>query len=412
MRPLIAGDQKARAIANIFTGCAIVLFAILIYQWSGLMAGLQRVMRVMLPFTVAIIVAFVLEPPLGALERLFHKLLDRGFKGGHAPRTLCRTLAAVIVYVLFIGIVLGFLAVVLPQLVTSLKQLVISFTGYINRNRGAAEEFLRSFNWTTDPTTGNLLEQGLKLWDEFASSILTNTGSLVVGIVNISALVSNLLLDTFVGLILSIYMLFGKEHFAAQCKKLGCSIMPGERVEQMTFWFRKTHAIFSGFIAGKLLSSLILGLVCYIVMLIFRMDYAMLISVIVGVTNIVPVFGPFIGGAIGVLILLVVNPLHPMTAVWFALIQLVLQQLEGNIIGPKVLGDTVGISSFWVIFSIVVGGGLFGLSGALLGIPVFALIYAFVGMLVEARLKRLDMPPETSAYYGTGPLPGKDGQER
>lgn len=408
MKPIIAKDQRQRALANIITGCSVVLFAILVYRIDGVLLFLNRMLRVMLPFTVGFVLAFLLDPPLMALERLLHRFLNARLSKKVRVKTplLCRLIAAIVVYLLFIGLVFGFLAILLPQLITSMTQLINSITRYINTHRADIEQFMRNFSWTTDTTSStSLLDSALKIWNEFAASILTNSGTLVVGIYNLSASVSNFLVDMFLGMIVSVYMLFGKERFAAQCKKFGCAVMSAERVKQLTYWFGKTHMVFSGFIAGKMITSIALSLVCYIIMLCCNMDYALLISVIVGVTNIVPVFGPFIGGGIGVIILLVVNPEKQMNAVWFALIILILQQLEGNIIGPKILGDSIGINSFWVIFAIVLGGGLFGLTGILLGIPVFAVIYSFVQMLVESKLKQKGMPPDTQSYHGQGELP-------
>ena len=159
--------------------------------------------------------------------------------------------------------------------------------------------------------------------------------------------------------------------------------------ETLIYWTRRANKIFAGFITGKILDSLIIGVICYVCMLLFGIEYPLLISVIVGVTNIIPFFGPFIGAIPSALILLLVNPL---SALWFLVFILILQQLDGNVIGPFILGDYVGVSAFWIMLSIMVGGGLFGFAGMLLGVPVFALVYAIVRTVIETRLRKRNLP--------------------
>lgn len=405
MKSLIAKEQRARSIANIITGCSVVLFAILVYRVDAVFGFIFKVVRVMFPLTLGFVVAFLLDPPITTLTRLLHRLFSRLFtkKKRLLPTKPFRVLAAFLMYAALVALIFGFLAVVLPQLVDSIRRLITSVTRFLNLHQGEIQQFLRDFNWTgSSGSTMNLFNTLLGYWEEFAARSLSYTGQLVVGIVNLSASVGGMITEVLIGLIISVYMLFGKEKFAAQAKKLGCAIMPVNRVETLTFWFRKTHKVFSSYIVGQLVASLLTGVVCYIMMLIFRFDYALLISVIIGVTNVVPVFGPIIGAIIGIVILLIINP---MSALWFGVFILCLQQLEGNIVAPRILGDSIGISSFWIMLSIMAGGGLFGLPGILLGIPVFAVIYSVVQMLVANRLKRAGMPPETAAYYGTGPLP-------
>lgn len=407
MKRLLAKEEHARAIANIIAGCTVVLFAVLVYRIDGVLAFLSHLMGVLFPLAIGFVIAFLVDPPLTTLERLFHRLFDRLFRKRTPPKIPCRLLAAVIIYVLLIGAILGFMAIVLPQIVDSVRGLIVQLTGFLNSNRPEIEEFLREFNWV-DSTGGsmNLFNSVMGYWDQLTAWILSSTGALVKGVVDVSTSVGNVVSQVVIGVVISIYLLFGKEKFAAQAKKIGCSFLPEERVQRLTFWFRKTHQVFSGYIVGQLLASLVVGVICYIVMLCTGMDYALLISVIVGITNIVPVFGPIVGGVAGCIILLVVNfTKNPMVVVWFGLFILVLQQIEGNIIGPRILGDSVGISSFWIILSIVVGGGLFGLPGILLGIPVFAVIYAVAQSLVGEKLKRQGLPSDTQAYVGKGPLP-------
>ena len=211
----------------------------------------------------------------------------------------------------------------------------------------------------------------------------------------ISSTIYTVVFQLFVGLITAFYLLMDKERFCNQSKKICYATMRRETCESLIYWTRHASHIFAGFISGKILDSIIIGVLCYLGMLLFKMEYALLISVIVGVTNIIPFFGPFIGAVPSILILLIVNPY---SALWFAVFILVLQQLDGNVIGPLILGDYVGISPLWIMISIVIGGGLFGFVGMLLSVPVFALIYAIIKALLENRLKKRGLPVHSSCY--------------
>ena len=209
--------------------------------------------------------------------------------------------------------------------------------------------------------------------------------------VNVTASVLNVI----IGFIISVYMMFSKELFFARIHKLFTALFPEKSVEKMASVIHQSNDIFSGFISGKILDSFIIGLLCFIFMSIFGWPYAMLISVIVGVTNVIPYFGPFIGAIPSILILLMVEP---WTALWFAIFILVLQQIDGNIIGPKILGDSTGLSAFWVIFAITIFGSLMGPLGMFIGVPLFAVIYSLVRQFAEWRLSQKGLPTATDDY--------------
>jgi predicted PurR-regulated permease PerM len=198
-----------------------------------------------------------------------------------------------------------------------------------------------------------------------------------------------------IGIIVSIYVLNNLEHVAASSKRLLYSIFSVDMSKKLLDYLDFVDRTFMGFITGKLLDSAIVGLICYIFCAIVGMPYALLVSVIVGVTNIIPFFGPFIGAVPSAFIILMVSPIKCLVFVIFVI---VLQQVDGNIIGPKILGSTVGINGFWVMFSIILGAGLFGFWGMLLGVPVFVVIYAAINGHVERKLKRSDLPWETAEY--------------
>lgn len=175
-------------------------------------------------------------------------------------------------------------------------------------------------------------------------------------------------------------MLCARKKALRSDEKIIFALFPARAANQVIQVFHTTNEIFGGFIKGKLLDSLIIGIICYIVLCIIKMPYTLLVSVIVGVTNIIPFFGPFIGAIPSAFLILLVDPLY---AIYFVIFVVILQQIDGNIIGPKILGDSTGLSSFWVMFAILVGSGLFGVMGMLLGCPVFAVIYYIVQKIVH-----------------------------
>jgi len=208
--------------------------------------------------------------------------------------------------------------------------------------------------------------------------------------------------DLLIAVIVSVYLLARKDVFAAQSKKIVYSLFRTDIADLLVDEVRSAYKIMSGFINGKLVDSLIIGVICFICCSLFKFPYPALVATIVGVTNIIPFFGPFIGAVPCGLLIFLVSPLQ---AVYFAIFILVLQQFDGNILGPKILGETTGLASFWVLFSILLFGGLFGFAGMVLGVPVFAMIYSVVSRTVAHGLRARNLPVETEEYMGkTGPM--------
>ena len=202
-------------------------------------------------------------------------------------------------------------------------------------------------------------------------------------------------MDLLVGVIVSIYLLATKERSAAHGRKMICGILSPRKI---LWFFRGLHRvdeIFSGFVRGKLLDSLIIGIICFVCCRILQIPYTPLVSVIVGVTNVIPFFGPFLGAIPSLFLILLVSPIH---GVYFGIFVLALQQVDGNIIGPAILGDKTGLSSMWVITAILVGGSFFGIPGMFFGVPVFACLYSLVNFVVRQRLKKRGYPVDTQAY--------------
>lgn len=202
-------------------------------------------------------------------------------------------------------------------------------------------------------------------------------------------------MNLIVGIIISVYLLAMKEKSLARCCKMIYATFQQEKAELILTGLHNTNQVFSGFVRGKLLDSLIIGILCFVGCSILKMPYTPLVSVVVGVTNVIPFFGPFLGAIPSAFLILLVSPLK---CLYFIIFIILLQQLDGNVIGPKILGDSTGISSFWVIVAILVGGGFFGVLGMFFGVPVFACLRMLVKWLMDRRLARRGMPTEASAY--------------
>ena len=312
------------------------------------------------------------------------------------------------------------LAMVIPQVYESIVGLIQAIPDYIEVVQGWLQTFFEDnpdiqasvmsiYNssaasleqWLNSDILPKL-ESSSSALDWLRKDVMPNLTGVVAGVSGMVVGLLVLVKDLLIALIVSVYLLARKDIFAAQGKKIVYSLFRTDVADLMIGEARNAYKIMSGFINGKLLDSLLIGIICLVCCNILKFPYPALIAVIVGVTNIIPFFGPFIGAIPCGLLIFLVNPLQ---AVYFAIFILVLQQFDGNILGPKILGDSTGLASFWVLFSILLFGGLFGFGGMVLGVPVFAMFYSVVSRLVSYGLRSRGLPQETEDYMGrTGPL--------
>ena len=284
---------------------------------------------------------------------------------------------------------------VLPQVFTSIRGIVEVLPGNVRQWSLWIEQLLAD-----NEILSNYVEQftstaykNIETWLE--TKLLPNMQTIVTGVsaglISAVVVVKNLL----IGLIAAAYMMGNRRKFAAQAKKLVYSFFRVPVANDILDEVQFINRLFGGFINGKLLDSLIMGVLCFVIMNLLNMPYSMLISVIVGVTNVIPFFGPFIGAAPSALIVLTVSPVK---CIYFLILILVLQQFDGNILGPKILGNTTGLSSFWVLFSILLFGGMFGFVGMIIGVPTFAVIYDLIKKLSNTLLKKKNLSTDTGQY--------------
>ncbi len=389
MKHIIPPEQRGRTISSIVVLAAgMGMLAVLLY-YRQIWGALANFIHILTPFLVGCALAFLQLPIVRKAEWVLNHTI---FRRKPHPR-LSRALGALFSLVLLVTLVFSFLSILLPQVFESLKSLVVTLSGFINENAESINEFLSRYEALDFITFDG--EQLVIAWEGALANLSSYTSVLLNNVMAISNRVYNLVLQLVIGLITAFYLIMDNVRFSSQAKKVCYATMSKQSCERLIYWTRRANHIFAGFISGKIVDSIIIGVICYFGMVLLRLEYPLLISVIVGATNVVPFFGPFIGAVPSILILLIINPSH---ALVFTIFILILQQLDGNVIGPLVLGDSVGISALWIMISIIVGNGLFGFVGMLLSVPVFALIYAIIKTALESRLRAKGLPVTSKSY--------------
>lgn len=379
---------------------ASIIFYYFVFHSSNIKSGIKIITSILMPVVVGMGIAYLLTPLLNFVERkLLYPLWKKlKFREGKKKKAIIRGVGILITAFLFIGLIYFLLSMLISQIVPSVQNIVSNFDSYVNNitkwlnrvladNQAAGEYIVR----TVTKYSGEL--------EKWVTDDLPNTAAGLIKTISLGAIgVFGVLWDFIIGFIISIYVMASKEKFAAQAKKLIYAIFEQDTCNNLIKNFRFTNQTFIGFLGGKIIDSIIIGILCFIGTAIIKTPYAALVSVIIGVTNIIPFFGPFLGAVPCTLLIFVVDPLHPLNCLYFVVFILVLQQVDGNIIGPKIIGNSTGLTGFWVIFAITLFGGLFGVFGMIIGVPILAVIYAAVRSAVNSSLTRKKMPTDSSLY--------------
>lgn len=381
-----------------FVIAASMLFYYGIFHMKTLIVGIRTFFGIMAPIIYGIAIAYILSAVVNFLEnKLIYPLLNKKSiqlekRGKRVVRWVCVLFSLFLLLIIIYTLIM----MILPQLIRSIMNIIYSFPYYVS----GVEKWLNSFiekGWNMDTDMIDMLNQYSSEAQEYlTTNILPQMQAMLK---NISAGVFDILVflkNFLIGAVVSIYVLADKEVFVARSKMVIYALFPTKEANFIIHSMRFTHKTFGGFISGKILDSAIIGVLCYIGTTILDMPYAILVSVIVGVTNVIPFFGPYLGAIPCFLLILLVDP---MKSLYFAIFILILQQFDGNILGPKILGDSTGLSSFMVIVAIMIGGGLFGIPGMIVGVPVCAVIYAAVWKLLGHSLNKKKMPENTEDYY-------------
>lgn len=373
---------------------SFVLLAIVL-NLEGVKNVVGAVMKVFAPLIFGFVLAYLMNPLMNFLDRRIAPFLQKRMKDKKKALKISRTVSLVLSVLVFIVLIYEFFAMLVPQLYTSIVGIVNNFSTSYTKVENWIMTFLED-NPELATYANQLMDQGYHFMNDwFNTKLLSSIEAIISGLTNSVMTVVGILLDFLIGLCAAIYMLASRDVFMSQAKKIVVAVFKENTADHVLDLGRRIHKVFSGFIVGKIVDSLIIGVLCYIGMLILKLPYPALIATVVGVTNVIPFFGPFIGAIPSAFLILLDTPIE---AVYFCLFILALQQLDGNVIGPRILGDTIGIAGFWVLVSITVAGGLFGFAGMVLGVPVFAVFYMLVTDFVEHRLRAKGMTVDTKSY--------------
>ena len=388
-----------------FVFAACICFYYVVFHGVSLQQGLKRIISILMPIVDGLILAYLMTPVLNGIERkilfpLCKKLGIRTDAESDRNRKYIR-ITAIFLTLIFVGtLVYEFFALVIPQLINSITSIAFQFPTYVTQLSDWVEKL-----FADNPEAEAFV---LGMFDKYSSEIEKWIARLLPQMNSVLKVVSTSLIgiikalwNLIIGLIISIYVMGSKETFAGQGKKILYAFFETKTANVIIHDLRFTHRAFSGFISGKILDSVIIGILCFFGTSLLGTPYPVLISVIIGVTNVIPFFGPYFGAVPSAILILMINPIQ---CLYFVLFILVLQQFDGNILGPKILGNSTGLSSFWVIFAITIFGGLYGVFGMIIGVPVFAVFYAGVRTAINRMLKRKYLPIETQKYMNVGSI--------
>lgn len=397
------GNHKDQELRNYFkigltvfvTFVCCILFFFILLRFQGFADIWKKIMSTAQPIIIGLVLAYLLNPVMKFFERHIFKWVKPKMKTEKKAKKLSRALG-VTCSILFLLLIIGLLiAAIVPSIVNSVISLVNTLPGNVNNFVDWLNDFTKG-----DSEIAKMIGENVTKASDFVEKWFTNTllpqantyiTEITTGVI---AFVKGIL-NFAIGIIVAVYVMMIQETLTGQSKKIVYSIFNAKTGNIIVETVRKSNEIFGGFVTGKILDSAIIGVICYVGCCILRIPDAMLVAVIIGCTNIIPFFGPIIGAIPCLLLVVILSPIHALYLLFFVI---VLQQVDGNIIGPKILGDSTGLSSFWVMFAILIAGGMWGFPGMVLGVPVFAVLYYIIRRLVAYALKKRELPVGTKDY--------------
>ena len=367
--------------------CAVIIFYLSLSQLSEVQEKVSYVLLVLQPFTIGIIIAYILD----FILKFFEEKVLSFKKMSKLKSKTRRTLGLILTYITAFLLLRLFIQFVLPQLIDSIVGLLNDVPSYISNSNKLINGLIDKLNLSDKNVA--LINEKL---NEMVDYIINLARELLPLLGNVVKSIASSIWNIVLGISISIYLLADKEKFIAIGRKIIWAIFPEKGADKILEIAHRSNLMFGKFLSGKILDSFIIGVLMFIILNIAKIPYALLVSVIVGITNVIPFFGPFIGAIPSFIIILFVNPIK---ALWFLIIVLIVQQVDGNIIGPKILGDSVGLSAFWILFAILVAGEFLGLVGMVIGVPLFAIFYSLVKEFIENKLKKKGLKTDTKDYY-------------
>lgn len=391
-------DKKhiSLGITSFLVVASSICFYYLLFHGDRFLGKINAILVIASPVIYGIILAYLLTPIVNTIEKkLLSPLFTKSSEMNSKKKKWMRFLSVLMTVIIVILFIYGFFSILIPNVISSVKSISFAFPIYVNNLMHFADKYFEA-----NPDIEALFNQLVSTYSVEIDKYLNNTiipqMESLLKTVSLSLIsVLKAMWNLIIGLIISIYVLCSKEIFAGQSKKIIYAIFSTKTANSLIKDFRFISDTFIGFISGKIVDSIIIGIICFIGTSLLKIPYALLVSVIVGITNIIPFFGPYLGAIPSAILILMINPIKCITFIIFILI---LQQVDGNFIGPKILGQSTGLSGFWVIFSITIFGGLFGFLGMIIGVPFFAVVYAMTRRIIDRMLKKRNLPISTSEY--------------
>lgn len=367
--------------------CCSIIFYFVASQIGSFSEKISILIGILYPFIIGFAIAYLLNFILKFYE---HTILDNIQGSSKLKKGHKRSISLILTYLTAAGIFYLFVHFIVPQLIDSIMGLVNDVPMYVDNATKFFNDVMKETNLSPEYTAliQEQMNKYINIIMDFAKEVIP-----VVG--NTLKMIASSIWNIVLGIIISVYLLIDKEYFFAINRKITCALFSEKMASRIFELTHRTNETFGKFLSGKIIDSAIIGVLSFVVFSIFKIPYTLLISVIIGVTNIIPFFGPFIGAIPSFIIILFVSPTK---ALIFLILVFIIQQIDGNIIGPKILGDSIGISAFWILFAILVAGEFMGLVGMIIGVPVFAIIYSVIKEDVEYKLKNKDLPTETKDY--------------
>lgn len=366
--------------------CCSIIFYRIASDTSVFMGKISSIISTLQPFIIGAVIAYLLNFILVFVEE---RMLSKNKLNQLKPKSK-RAIGLLVTYIVAFILLALFIQFVLPQLVESMLGLVNDIPTYLTNLSDLLTKYTKDLNIDKE-----YLDIAVTKLTDFINYFISVAAGLLPVVGQALGIVASSIWNIVLGVIISIYLLIDKEKFCALGRKVVCAVFNEKHSKRILQLVDRSNDTFGKFLSGKIIDSAIIGVLTFVVLTIFKMPYVLLISVIIGITNIIPFFGPFFGAIPATIIILFVSPIK---ALWFILIIIVIQQLDGNIIGPKILGDSIGISAFWILFSLLVAGKFLGLVGMIIGVPLFAIIYSIIKEVIEEKLDKKGLPVNTNEY--------------
>ncbi len=383
-----------------------ILSVYLVFFNDKFVAQITRINKILAPVYVGLIIAYLFSPLLNSLEnKVIYPIYKKiGFIKEENKKKHSRFISIVIIVIFTVILIYAIIQLTLDRIIPSLLNIVKNLDNYLNNLTLWVDKLLED----NEELNNFIVRDMARFNDDITAWVDTNIKDMTARV--IKALSQGFLVflkktwNFIIGFIISIYVLWSKEAHVARTKKLVYAFFSRETANALVEAFRYTHRTFIGFFFGKIVDSIIIGLICYIACTLMQIPFTLIVSIIIGVTNIIPFFGPYFGAIPSAILIFSSDPMHPGKAIAFVIFILILQQFDGNFLGPQILSTSTGLTGFWVIFSITLFGGLFGLFGMVIGVPVFAVIYAGVKQISRNKLKKKGYPYKTKDYVDVGTI--------